>query len=333
VQAYVEREARGGYDQPSVYREFGGAINRVKGELRDLLGKLHREGKRIAGYGASHSVTTMLHHFDVAGYIEFIVDDNTRKHGTYSPGHHIPVKPASAIYEQRPDYVVILPWRFAEMIIGKHGRYLEDGGHFITYLPQVSNQVTGMHAVFLDRDGVIIRDVHLLTEPSQVELLEGTADALKVLQQTGFLLVVVSNQPVVARGLATEAQVRAVNSYLADRLAAMGVRLAAFYFCPHHPKANVSEYRRDCECRKPRPGMLLLAQRELAIDSSGSYMVGDRLSDVAAGQLAGCTTILIDRGKESWKRIESPAWASFPTPYPDYRCRGLQEAAEYILLA
>jgi D-glycero-D-manno-heptose 1,7-bisphosphate phosphatase len=152
-------------------------------------------------------------------------------------------------------------------------------------------------ALFVDRDGVIIRDVHLLTRIDQVEVLPGVAEAVAKAQGAGFAVVGVSNQTVVARGLCSEADVRAVHAHIDQQLTAAGCQaLDGWYFCPHHPDADVPAYRQRCDCRKPEPGLLQMAARELGLDLEASLMVGDRLSDVAAGQAAGCRSALVRSG-------------------------------------
>ena len=185
-------------------------------------------------------------------------------------------------------------------------------------------------AVFLDRDGVLIRDRDLLTRADEVELFDCAPTAIERLRAAGFAVVVVSNQPVIARGLATEAEVEAVNerirALLRERAAA---ELDAVYFCPHHPNATLELYRAACDCRKPGSGMLLRARDELHLDLDGSFMVGDRPSDVEAGRRAGCRTILVRTGKHDAPPIETAA----PVEYgaPDHVCADLAEAVDYIL--
>ncbi len=186
-------------------------------------------------------------------------------------------------------------------------------------------------AVFLDRDGVVIRDVDLLTRPEQVELFPETPAALRDLQAAGYRLVVVTNQSVVARGMCTEAEVGVVHDHIAARLRAEGVSIAGFYFCPHHPHANLPQYRVLCDCRKPRPGLLLQAARDLDLDLAASCLVGDKISDVAAGQRAGCRlSIYVQTGKHLLNEpIVSPD--SVAEVVPDLTCGGLAEAAAAIL--
>jgi D-glycero-D-manno-heptose 1,7-bisphosphate phosphatase len=185
-------------------------------------------------------------------------------------------------------------------------------------------------AVFFDRDGVLIEDVHLLTRPEQLVLLPGVPEALQRLAAAGFTLFVVSNQPVVARGLATEAEVESVHTELQRRImAAGGPPVTQYYFCPHHPNATLPQYRVACDCRKPRPGMLLQAAREHALDLQASYMVGDRITDIIAGARAGCRTALVQTGEHEAAPIESPDGID-ASVQPDYVCANLAGAAEWI---
>jgi D-glycero-D-manno-heptose 1,7-bisphosphate phosphatase len=151
-------------------------------------------------------------------------------------------------------------------------------------------------AIFLDRDGVLIEDVHYLASPEQVRLIPGSAEAVAALNRAGWPVVVVTNQAGVGKGLFPLASVGDVHAHLASQLATFGATVEGFYFCPHHPEAEVEAYRVRCECRKPRPGMLRQAAAELGIDLGRSWMVGDRVSDLAAGAAAGCRTILVRTG-------------------------------------
>jgi D-glycero-D-manno-heptose 1,7-bisphosphate phosphatase len=140
-------------------------------------------------------------------------------------------------------------------------------------------------AVFLDRDGVIVRDVHFLRTPSQIDFLEHV-ELLANLQDR-YYLVVATNQSGIARKLFTEEDLIAIHSDVVLQLASLGVSIDAFYYCPHLPAAELAAYRKDCDCRKPKPGMLLRAAREYALDLEGSYMIGDSRRDVEAGEAAG----------------------------------------------
>lgn len=151
-------------------------------------------------------------------------------------------------------------------------------------------------AVFLDRDGTINVDKNYLIDPAEFEFIPGVPQALRQLQEAGFLLVVVTNQSGVARGYFTFAQVEELHRHMERLLAGYGVNLAAIYSCPHHPSAGIGAYRQDCECRKGKPGMLLQAASDLQIDLQRSYLIGDKEADLQAGYLAGCKTFLVQTG-------------------------------------
>ena len=137
VDALVDLETSLGFDRPERYRAFAAKIAGVKSQLGDLLRDLNGQGKTIAGYGASHSVTTLVYYFDIGDIPSFIVDDNKLKHNLFSPGHHIPVLPPDEIYRRKPDYVLILAWQYSKPITSKHQAYLDQGGHFIVPMPEV----------------------------------------------------------------------------------------------------------------------------------------------------------------------------------------------------
>jgi D-glycero-D-manno-heptose 1,7-bisphosphate phosphatase len=186
-------------------------------------------------------------------------------------------------------------------------------------------------AIFLDRDGVLIEDIHLLTNPEDIRVLEGVPQALRSLQGTGFRLIVISNQAVVARGLLTEQEVYAINEKMEHLLEqAGGPHLDGFYFCPHHPNATLPAYRIACECRKPRPGLLLRAAREHNLNLGASFVVGDRITDIIAGARAGCRTVLVQTGKHMAPLIETVDLLD-GSVQPDYVCSDLKAAAVWIL--
>lgn len=185
-------------------------------------------------------------------------------------------------------------------------------------------------AVFLDRDGVLVRDVGPLTRADDIVLTPGVAEALSELQQAGFALIVVSNQTVLARGLLDEnAMLELERQVEAQILAAGGPQLDGFYFCPHHPHATRPELRRDCGCRKPAPGLLLQAAVEHGISLKRSFMLGDRPSDIVAGLRAGCTTIEVQTGAHTAAPIE--VTGGFELRAPHHVARDLPEAAALVL--
>jgi SAM-dependent methyltransferase len=137
VAVMIAQEEAGKLYCPETYRALSARLDRLRTVLVDLLAAFRLSDRSIAGYGASHSVTTLVHHFGIAGHLGFVVDDNPRKHHLYSPGHHLPVLPSSALLERKPDYVVILPWRFSEPIINRNHAFLAAGGRFIVPIPDV----------------------------------------------------------------------------------------------------------------------------------------------------------------------------------------------------
>ncbi len=146
-------------------------------------------------------------------------------------------------------------------------------------------------AVFLDRDGVICREVDLLHKVEQMELLEGAAEAVREINRSGYLAVVVTNQPVIARNLCSFEELQDIHNRMETLLGEQHAFLDCIYFCPHHPDKGYPEerveYKIDCDCRKPKPGLLLKAAEDLNIDLGASFMIGDRIQDVKAGEAAG----------------------------------------------
>ena len=136
VEYLVQREEEQGLYNPALFQDLVCRIDAVKAELREKLDRLKFQNKCIVGYGASATVTTLMYHFGLASYFDYIVDDNPVKQGLFSPGHHLPVYSSGRLYEQKPDCIVILAWRFAELIAQKHKRFLQEGGQMIVPLPQ-----------------------------------------------------------------------------------------------------------------------------------------------------------------------------------------------------
>ncbi len=148
-------------------------------------------------------------------------------------------------------------------------------------------------AVFLDRDGTLIEDVGYLDTVENVRILPGAVDALRRLCREGYMLVVVTNQSAVARGLLSEEELSGIHGFIVREFGEKGAPLSAIYYCPHHPQAPKAEYRKDCECRKPAPGLLLRSASEMGIDLSRSWMIGDSGRDVEAGLRAGCRAAIL----------------------------------------
>ncbi len=151
-------------------------------------------------------------------------------------------------------------------------------------------------AVFLDRDGTMIEDVGYLDTLSRVALYPWTVDAIRALNRAGLPVVVVTNQSGIARGLFREAFVDETHRYIDARLAAGGARVDAYYYCPHHPGGSVASYALSCECRKPGRGMIDNAARDLSLDPTRSFVVGDTWLDVQLGRAVGARAILVRTG-------------------------------------
>lgn len=164
-------------------------------------------------------------------------------------------------------------------------------------------------AVFLDKDGTLIHDVPYNVDPERVALLPGVGSALRRLQDAGYLLFVVSNQPGVALGRFPSGALRMVEARLDELLAPFGVVITAYAWCTHLPASVRSASALACTCRKPRPGLLLDTAATHGVALDRSWMIGDILDDVEAGMRAGCRTILVDRGNETrWRagRLRTP---------------------------
>jgi len=178
-------------------------------------------------------------------------------------------------------------------------------------------------AIFLDRDDTLIEDPGYISDPDQVKLLTGVPEALVELKAMGYKLIVVSNQSAIARGIISEKILGEIHSRLKQLLAEKGAYLDRIYYCPYHPDGAVPKYRKESNCRKPNPGMLLEAADELDIDLSQSWMIGNSDRDVQAGLSAGCKTILLDNVSHD-KQLEPDS------PKPDYKGVNMKEAVNII---
>jgi D-glycero-D-manno-heptose 1,7-bisphosphate phosphatase len=178
-------------------------------------------------------------------------------------------------------------------------------------------------AVFLDRDGTINVEKEYLSLPGDFEFIPGAPQAIKLLNDAGFCVIVVTNQSGVARGYYDEAAVCALHRHMDAELAKHGAMVDAYYFCPHHPQHGIGDYRKECGCRKPLPGMLQQAAAEFAIDLASSFIIGDKLADVEAGLKAGCRPLLVRTGYG--------ASESAGLPEGVFTCSDILEAARAII--
>jgi D,D-heptose 1,7-bisphosphate phosphatase len=175
-------------------------------------------------------------------------------------------------------------------------------------------------AVFLDKDGTLIKDVPYNVDPEKVVFEARVFESLVLLQASGYKLVIISNQQGLALGKFNQNSLDNLIQYFNSVFEENGLTLSGFYYCPHLP-ATTSE---SCKCRKPEPGMLIQAAQELQIDLAESWMIGDILNDVEAGNRAGCQTVLIDNGNET-------EWVQGPYREPDFTAPDFYSAANFIL--
>jgi D-glycero-D-manno-heptose 1,7-bisphosphate phosphatase len=182
-------------------------------------------------------------------------------------------------------------------------------------------------AIFMDRDGTLSHEVGYVNHLSRFRLYSWTVDAVRLINRSGFLAVVVTNQAGVARGYFPESLVHDVHASLRASLAGGGAHLDAVYFCPHHPSVGEPPYRLDCDCRKPRPGLLRRAERELDVDLGHSWVIGDRLGDLKLAWSVGARGALVKTGYGlgEWERdVRNHEQA------PDLVAENLLEAVERI---
>jgi D-glycero-D-manno-heptose 1,7-bisphosphate phosphatase len=162
---------------------------------------------------------------------------------------------------------------------------------------QAKNLHNKQKAIFLDRDGVINKYVGFLRDINEFELIDGVPEAIKKINESGYLAILVTNQPVIARGEVTFEELQEIHNKMETLLGMHGAYVDAIYFCPHHPhkgyEGEIPELKFDCDCRKPKPGMLLKAAKDFNIDLEQSWMIGDSENDMEAGKAAGCKTVFI----------------------------------------
>lgn len=183
-------------------------------------------------------------------------------------------------------------------------------------------------AVFLDKDGTINVDKGYIDHYHKIDLLPNSAGAIKSLNSAGFKVIIVSNQAGIARGYFGEDTLQAIDKTLQKKLLCHAAYYDAVYYCPHHPEFGIYPYKKECECRKPSPGMLIKAAEDFDLDLSESYMIGDKASDIEAGKRAGCKTILVltGYGEESKKNLPDGS-------KPDHVAKDLLEAANWVVAA
>jgi len=184
-------------------------------------------------------------------------------------------------------------------------------------------------AIFLDRDGTLNRERGFLSATDDFELLPGVAQALRRLRHAGYRLVIVTNQPVIARGEASEETIASIHRRLEWELGLEGAFVDAIYLCPHHPDKGYpgerSDLKMDCECRKPKPGLVLAACRDLDLDPARSWMIGDRTGDIELARRAGLRSVLVETGACGRDGCYDAA--------PDFRAHDMMHASECIIMS
>ena len=211
--------------------------------------------------------------------------------------------------------------------IGTPERLLKVEADLERHLPQARNLNHPQRAIFLDRDGTLNRYVGFLRSKEQLELEEGAAEAVRLINSSEYLAVVITNQPVIARGEVTRAELDGIHSRMEMLLGKEGAYIDGLYYCPHHPDkgypGEIPELKIDCNCRKPKTGLIDQASRELHIDQKQSWIIGDTGQDILTGKNAGLRTVLVDTGDpDKFRRYRAE---------PDLRCRNLLEAVQRIL--
>jgi D-glycero-D-manno-heptose 1,7-bisphosphate phosphatase len=186
--------------------------------------------------------------------------------------------------------------------------------------------VSGRPAVFLDRDGTLSEERGYIDRLELLEIFPWTSDAIRLLNRAGFVVVVITNQSAIGRGIIDLPFLQTVHDAFDRHLARSGARVDRYYFCPHHPDARLPEFRMVCRCRKPEPGMIEQATTELGLDPSRSFMVGDRLIDVACGHAAGVRSVLVRSGHSAHSGEAPPGLSE-----PDAILNNLMEAVGWIL--
>lgn len=199
-----------------------------------------------------------------------------------------------------------------------------------TGLVSARNLLQPQKAIFLDRDGTINQYVGFLHSPDQFELIDGVAEAVRLINNSGYLAIVITNQPVIARGEMTTEGLELIHCKMETLLGVKGAYLDGIYYCPHHPDkgfaGEVVELKVECDCRKPKPGMILQAAKEYNIDLEHSWMIGDSWSDVQVGENAGCRTALLVRDID----LERDSTQVMPDIYADSLLDAVKEILKTI---
>lgn len=186
----------------------------------------------------------------------------------------------------------------------------------------------GSAAVFLDRDGTLNEEAGYINHVDRLKLIDGAAEAVALLARHGLKTIVVTNQSGVARGYFPAEHLPKLHDRLKTLLKEQGAELDAIYYCPHHPDVGEPPFRQDCDCRKPKLGMIRRAEKELSVDATRSYMVGDKISDIEFGRRAGCKSILLLTG---YGKGELEYHSDKLESEPDFIAEDILDAAKWIV--
>jgi D,D-heptose 1,7-bisphosphate phosphatase len=178
-------------------------------------------------------------------------------------------------------------------------------------------------AVLIDKDGTLINNIPYSIDVNLIKFTSNALAGLKLMQNMGYLIIIVTNQSGIAYGLFGEEEIKAVKDRIKAKLTEHGIKLSGFYYCPHHPEGKVSRYAIKCNCRKPQSGLLLKASSEHSLDLKNSWLIGDVLNDIEAGNRVGCRSILLNKGSET-------EWYLNKIRKPEIIVSDLLEAAKYI---
>lgn len=247
-----------------------------------VIGWLHKENARSI---YKNQVNAGIHLFSPEIFASF------SGHGRKDLDRDIikPLIPTGKVFAYHsPEYVKDM---------GTPERYAAVCSDFQSGLVQAKNLHNKQKSIFLDRDGTLNVEDGFITSPEQIRLMDGVGEAVKRINESGYLAIVVTNQPIIARGGCGHEELRRIHDKLETLLGQEGAYLDDIYYCPHHPDKGFPgerpEYKINCDCRKPKPGLILRAARDYNIDLAASYMVGNGLRDVQAGQAAGCRTVFL----------------------------------------
>ncbi|MEE2839017.1 MAG: HAD family hydrolase [Acidobacteriota bacterium] len=187
-------------------------------------------------------------------------------------------------------------------------------------------------AIFLDRDGTLNEEVGHLRRTEDLRIYPEALEAVRKINQSGALTIVITNQSAIARGFLDEEELGDLHGFLQEEFRREGARIDGFYYCPHHPDAGTGAYTQECTCRKPQPGMLIRAARELHLEIATSFMIGDKLDEVEAGHRAGCRSVLLKTGYgEGELRVLDQG--EFSAPFEEVSLRRPVHVAENVLKA